>query len=285
MIYGVGASEGAVAVCARWAAARPSSAWASVQLGASLIVSGWKVRGDSYTDEVDASAWAPFLSKLQSAEDPLRRAAELDPKLAEPYVWLIHSGLGQGAPHEHLHELFVAATARSPLHWPAHYKYFLACTEKWSGSHAGMFAFVKDHVRPLPKGQIVHSLSAAACCELALSIGSAKGNKAALDTLRDPSHAGDVTAALHAWLDTTPDKLDQKLERASGAFAGYALNHFAVALYLTGAEVPARAVLAALGGVIETVPWAWISSGPRERLNPAFTYDRVCRELGVPLSS
>ena len=281
MIYGVGASPGAVPVCARWRAARPSSAWANVQLGASLIVSGWTLRGDSYAEDVDADAWAPFLDQLQSAEDPLHRAADLDPTLAEPYAWLMHSGLGQGAPRQHLHALFVAATTRVPLHWPAHYKYFLACTEKWGGSHADMFAFVTDPVSALPAGHIAHCLAAVACCELAL----AEGVKSASRTLREPRFASDVTAALHAWLDATPDRLDRKLERASGAFAGYALNHFAVALYLCGAEAPARAVLAALGGVIETVPWCWLASGPREKLNPAFTCDRVCRELGVTASS
>lgn len=283
IIYGFAASENSVPLSAEWAAKHPNSAFANVLLGASLIVSGWKIRGGSYAEDVGESAWAPFLSKLESAEEPLRRAIQLDNKIAEPYSWLIHAGLGQGASREEQYLLFSEATSRVPLHWASHYKYFNVVTEKWGGSHNEMFSFVRNRTKEAPVGDMLHCLIPMAYNDLALSAVSERGTKAAYATLRQPQFAKEVATALYAWLGTTPENLARRLVSVSGGFAGYGLNQFGVALYICGAQNEARAVLESLNGEIESVPWAWIGKGLRERINPAFVYDRVCKELGVAL--
>jgi len=68
-----------------------------------------------------------------------------------------------------------------------------------------------------------------------------------------------------------------------GGFGRHALNQFAAATYVSGAEKEARAVLSALGGEIESLPWRWLAAGIRERIALAFVYERACRELGVAL--
>lgn len=281
MIYGFAASESSVQISAAWATKHPNSAFANIVVGASLIVSGWKIRGDNYAEDVDDNAWAPFLKKLSSAEEPLLRAARLDASIAEPYAWLIHFGLGQGASKEDQYRLFVEATSRVPLHWPAHYKYFNVVTEKWGGSHDEMFDFVRSSTRKAPRGNMLHCLIPSAYNDFALSIVSERGVDTAHQTLRKPQFAEEVAAALYAWLDATPENLPSKLENASGGFSSYGLNQFGVALYVCGARREAKTVLNALHGEIESVPWAWIADGVKERLNPAFVYDRASRELGA----
>ncbi|WP_220809178.1 hypothetical protein [Noviherbaspirillum aridicola] len=274
LIYGFACHEGAVPAASRWAQAASGSSLAHTVLGASLIISGWKIRGDSYAEHVDADAWRPFLESLGRAEEPLLIAADLDKTSADPLAWLIHAEVGGDGDRKKLEHLFLAATSRSPLHWPAHYKYFAATTEKWGGSHQEMFRFARTASGRAPGGHLIHCLVPAAYCEYRLATG-----EDARKTIRTRRCAQEVAAALHAWADATPDTLAEKLSSIAGGFSDYGLNHFAVACYLCGADKEARDVVAALRDEIETVPWAWISDGIRERANPGFIHDRVKREL------
>jgi hypothetical protein len=280
LIYGFASGDNAVAIAANWAQACPGSSLAHTVLGASLIVSGWNIRGGSYSDNVEEGAWKPFLDKLKDAQEPLRIAARLDPSTADPYAWLIHAELGAGGAREQLDALFSEAVMRSPLHWPSHYKYFLATTEKWGGSHRDMFKFAEDVSQRAPRGSILHSLVAGAYTEFALALGPKSWAR-----IRTKENAAKVVNALQNWLDASASTTGDKLERVGGGFSSYALNHFAVACYLCGANAQAKELLAALNGEIERVPWGWIASGVRERLNPGFVYDRALRELAdVPQS-
>ena len=274
LIYGFATGSNSVPLAARWATACGGSSLAHTLLGASLIVTGWKVRGDSYADDVDPGAWKPFLDSLKNAEEPLHRAAGLDKGSADPYSWLIHAELGGEGSRERLTSLFSEATSRVPLHWPSHYKYFNATTQKWGGSHREMFKFADETSGRAPRGSILHSLVPAAYNDYALALGRRASRR-----MRTTEHAAKVSSALYSWLDATPATLGGRFERLSGGFSGYALNQFAVACYLCGADNEAKATVDALHGEIEPAPWVWIAKGVRERINPAFVYDRAKREL------
>jgi hypothetical protein len=279
LIYGIANFDGAVPLVSRWIQIRPRSALAHTVLGASLVVGGWKIRGGAYAEQVDQHAWAPFLKMLDEAKAPLQAAADLDKTSADPYAWLIHAELGGDAvrgsgERDKVKSLFRAAIGRSPLHWPAHYKYFVATTEKWGGSHSEMFGFVRAVSSRSPRGNLVHCLVAQAYTEYALAAG-AQGRQA----IHTRQCASEVATALYAWLDASPATLAEKLLRAGTPFADHALNHFAVACYLCGANREAQAVLEALRGEIQTVPWVWIADGARERGDPGFVHDRVRKEL------
>ncbi|HEY9109418.1 MAG TPA: hypothetical protein VIN58_22280 [Roseateles sp.] len=276
LVYGLAATEGSVPLVVAWVQARPQSAWAQIALGAGLIVTGWEIRGGSYAEDVDEAAWQPFLSQLAAAEEPLERAMRLDDRLAEPYVWRIHAGLSQDIDRALLSQWFEAALARDPLHGPAHLKYFVSQTEKWGGSHQEMFTFARQCSSQAKAGSLLHALIPAAFNEYALATRD-KGFAA----LRTPANAREVSEALHVWLGARPGQVDEKLERVSGGFAPWCLNEFAAACYLCGADAEARILLQALRGEITPTPWAWLVSGVRERANPAFVYDRVCKELKV----
>lgn len=284
MIYGASGSENAVAHAAKWVMNAPDSAMAHVLLGASMIAAGWEIRGDIYAKDVDDSAWQPFMAKLTGAEEPLLRAIALDPRSAEAHSWLITAGRGQGRDLAALRNIFDLAIARTPLHWASHFAFFKATTEKWCGSHKEMFKFVRNVSQGAPRGHVLHCLIPAAYCDYALAVRSEKGCKAISPALKHSKFADEVVHALYAWLNATSDNLQDKLLAVSGGFASYGVNHFAVALYLCGAKKEARAVLSALSGQIDEMPWRWISDGIREGLNPAFVYDRACRELGVVIA-
>ncbi|MDP1902372.1 MAG: hypothetical protein Q8K96_18280 [Rubrivivax sp.] len=276
LIYGFATDERSVPLAAAWAVTMPRSSVAHTLLGASLIVTGWKARGNSYADDVDAGAWQPFLEGLENAEQPLHMAANLDPASADPWAWLIHAAFAQDAARAELKRLFAEATSRTPLHWPSHYKYFNATTQKWGGSHEEMFAFAHASARSAPRASVIHCLVPAAYNDYALALG-----RRSHERIRTKKSAAEICGALYAWLNTDAAGLDRRLERLSGGFSSYGLNHFAVACYLCGAHADAKALLQALHGEIESTPWVWIASGLRERTDPAFVHDRVCRELGV----
>jgi hypothetical protein len=279
LIYGIANFDGAVPLVSRWAVIRPRSALAHTVLGASLVVRGWKIRGGAYAEQVEEDALAPFLKMLDDAKAPLQAAADLDRTSADPYAWLIHAELGGDAvrrsgARDKVNSLFRAAIGRSRLHWPAHYKYFIVTTEKWGGSHAEMFDFVRAVSSRSPRGNLLHCLVAQAYTEYALAAGP-QGRQA----IRTRQCALEVATALYAWLDASPATLADKLLRAGSAFADHALNHFAVACYLCGAHQEAKAVLGAMRNEIQTVPWAWIADGAREQADLGFVHDRVRREL------
>jgi hypothetical protein len=278
LIYGIANFDGAVQLVSRWLEFRPDCALAHTVLGASLVVGGWKIRGGAYAEQVDEGVSAPSLKMLGDAKAPLQAAADLDKTSADPYAWLIHAELGgavrRSDARDKVKSLFRAAIGRSKLHWPAHYKYFVATTEKWGGSHSEMFGFVRAVSSRSPRGNLVHCLVAQAYTEYALAAGP-QGRQA----IHTRQCASEVAAALYAWLDASPATLAEKLLRAGTPFADHALNHFAVACYLCGANRESQAVLEALRGEIQTVPWVWIADGARERGDPGFVHDRVRKEL------
>lgn len=275
LVRAIADEENAVPAASRWVQAQPRCALAQLLLGASLVADAWKIRGGAYAEDVDAGAWEPFFRTLKEAETPLQASAGLDTALADPYAWLIVAEVGGEGEDDKLRTLFRSAIARSSLHWGAHYSYFMATTEKWGGSHKEMFGFARAVSKRSPKGRALHALLAAAYCEYALATGPKAG-----DTIRTPQCAAELRAALYAWLDTTPDRLEARLAEVADGVGELAMNHFAVACYLVGANAEAKILLEALRGEIQSIPWAWIADGPRERSDPGFVHDRVKRELG-----
>lgn len=283
-VYGFAQSEGSVEQARAWLAQLPRSFFAHVALGAALIVAGWQIRGGAYAKDVDKKDWGPFLEKLGEAKDVLSRATEMAQPFADAHAWLIHAGAGSGEEPAQLKAWFDAAIAREPLHWGAHYKYFMSTTLKWGGSHKAMFAFARSSAAKAGKRCLLHVLVPMAYAEFALAETARKHAKVTAEKMRHRSYAKELTHALHQWAGAPPGQLEDALVDVGGPFRGHALNHFGATLYLTGAKTEARAVFKALNGQIECAPWAWISRGVKERIAPGFVFDRACREMGVPLA-
>lgn len=274
ILYGLAKNPQCVQLTAKWAQACEQSAMASLALGAMVILTGWEIRGNAYAEYVDQAAWAPFMQRMEDADEPLLRAAELDPRWADPFTWLIHAAIGRGEPREVLRGLFERACERDPLHWPTHRKYFNATTDKWGGSHDEMFAFADECSGKAPRGSLLHALVASAFNEYVLAL---RGEPEAA-SVRSEANAGKVARALHAMLDATAGTVAQRLAQ-DPAIPRSVLNEFAVACYVTGAYPEAKAVIGALRGEIEQLPWAWLAQDMKELRNPAWIHDRVLKAV------
>lgn len=274
LIHAFSGYNDAVALAQGWTRACSGSSLAHTVLGASMISNAWRIRGGAYAGEVDEDAWQPFHKGLDDAEEPLLKAARLDPATADPYGWLILAEVGKSGDRDLVESHFAQAKARVPLHWPAHYKYFMATTDKWGGSHKEMFRFAHKTGEIAPRGSMLHCLMPLAYCEYALALEGEICKQ-----VRSHEHAARISASLYAWLDASPATLESRLDALSSGFANFGLNHYAVACYLCGANKEARALMAALNGEITTLPWAWIADGLREDRNTGFVHDRVQRDL------
>lgn len=274
LIHAFSRQDDAVALAQQWVRNRSGASIAHTMLGASMIASAWKIRGSTYADAVDEQAWEPFHRGLERAAQPLLEASRLDTAAADPLAWLIVAEVGKSGDRDLIDDYFAQATARVPSHWPTYYKYFMATTEKWGGSHKEMFRFAQKSAEGAPRGSMLHCLMALAYCEYALALEGEIDQQ-----VRGASHAARISAALYAWLDASPATLEDRLNALSGGFATLGLNHFTVACYLCGADDEARMLLAALNGEITVVPWAWIADGMRESRHYGFVHDRVQREL------
>ncbi|QNA89344.1 hypothetical protein G4G28_14255 [Massilia sp. Dwa41.01b] len=266
--------DDAVELAQQWVQSRSGSSIAHTLLGASMIGKAWKIRGSAYGKNVDPAAVQPFFDLINGAPQPLLEAARLDAVAADPFAWLILAEVRRSGDRDLIDQYFAQATARVPMHWPTHYRYFMVTTEKWGGSHERMFRFAQESAERAPRGSAIHFLVALAYCEHALALGAN-----AVKQLRNASHAARVSTALYAWLNATPATLEEKLHQPRHGFRAVGLNHFAVACYLCGAGKEARALVAALERSIMPVPWAWIADGKRESIHPGFVHDRVQREL------
>lgn len=270
--------DDAIDLAQQWVRASSGSSSAHTVLGASMIGKAWKIRGAARASAVDAQAWQPFQNGLDSAAEPLHEAARLDSAAADPFAWLILAEVRKSGDRALVEQYFAQATARVPLHWPTYYRFFMATTEKWGGSHDAMFRFAQSSAEGAPRGSTMHCLVALAYCEYGLALEADIYQK-----VRNATHAARISAALYAWLDASPDtlkdKLKDKLNNVSSGFGAVGLNHFAVACYLCGANQEAKALVAALNREITLVPWAWFADGARENRHLGFVHDRVQREV------
>lgn len=274
LIHTFSQRDDAVALAQQWVRTSSSSSIAHTVLGASMIGKGWKIRGAAYARSVDAQAWEPFQNWLDNAAEPLLEAARLDTAAADPFAWLILAEVRKSGDRALVEKYFVQASTRVPLHWPTYFRFFMATTEKWGGSHDAMFRFAQTSAEGAPRGSMMHCLMALAYCEYGLALEGEIYNK-----VRNATHAARITASLYAWLDASPTTLQDRLNDANSGFGAVGLNHFAVACYLCGANKEAKALVAALKREIMPVPWAWIADGVRENRNLGFVHDRVQREV------
>jgi hypothetical protein len=283
LISGFSEKKDGLDLATSWVSARPLSAFANVVLGASLIQAGWNYRGNSYAKDVEEDAVDLFVNYQIDSLIPLQKAAELDPKLVDPFNWMISACMGISSPPEEQAQLFSEAILRDKFNFTAYSKYFLTLTEKWGGSNKEMFQFVRDASQQAPRGSPLHILTPEAYMELILE----KRGELNLDDFKkffkNKKYAKELTEALYAWLDCAPNNLEKAISSNNSVHKLFGLNMFGAALFFCDATTEARAVIRELKGQIGPHPWGWICLSQKECKNVGFVYDRACRELGVPI--
>lgn len=266
-----------------WVAACPQSAWAWVVLGRCVLQAGWRIRGYEYAAEVSRARLRRFGEHVQQATGLFERALSIEPMRAEAYAGLINCGMASDGELEQLQHWLQRGLDADPWNFACLYHFHKATTHKWGGSHEVMLDFVQWIHAGAPRGDAAHLLVAEACCELAMAeLDAVKHRYGRLrQRMEQSAYRTQVVDALYAWLDADAQSLPQRLAMVEESIGRYGLNQFALALYFTGAREQACAVIEALGGRIQELPWAWFPFLQRDARRPGFVHDRICRSLGL----
>jgi hypothetical protein len=130
--------------------AEDPAAW--LASAASLVGYAWQIRGRGDASSVDEDAWPSFFAVLGEAETQLRRAADLAPADATPWVLGLRSGRGLQLDRAELDRRFHEAIERVPFHLGAVAGHLQNLCAKWHGSAEEMFAFARWVTDTAPAG-------------------------------------------------------------------------------------------------------------------------------------
>ena len=285
ILEGFAYPHNAVDLAEAWQSEMPDSYWANIVYASTKIHQGWQIRGGSYAEDVDESAWKQFFECLRDSEPAIYKAMDLNEQSAFPHSLLIVAAMAQDASAEQLSKIFNQAISIQPLHILCYHAYFSTLTDKWGGSHELMFNFVRDTCLILPEGHSLHSLTAQAYSEYILQLSSDRDVDFALNMLNTPKYRLEITSSFYQWLHATPKNLEEKLQQKCATpdqdDTASSLNHYAMVLYVCGAEYEAKHAVKALNGKIQQVPWSWIAKGIKQQFGTEFVFDKVCKKLGV----
>ncbi|MDX3072347.1 hypothetical protein [Streptomyces sp. MI02-7b] len=222
--------------------------------GLALLVAGargvswaWEARTGARASHVSREQFRIFHERLETAEDLLYRAAELEPGWASPWYFLQMCGRGLQIGPDLARLRFEASVRRVPGHLGAHQQHLQQVCAKWSGSHEEMHAFARESMESGPEGGPLGVLVAVAHLEhwLHLDQGadsayilqdhvSRELHEAADRSIRHPGFAGRIEAV-------------------------ECYNVFAMAFALAGEKRAAAAAFAATRGLVTRSPWQYIN--------------------------
>ncbi|MFD8477845.1 hypothetical protein [Kitasatospora sp. NPDC059673] len=218
--------------------------------GARHIHWGWEARTGARAQYVSEEQWRTFHERLEAGEELLFKAAELDPELLGPWLFLQMSGRGASIDRAAARYRFDAALRRSPGHPASHRQRLQQLCEKWSGSHEQMHSFARASMLAAPEGSPLGELVALAHIEHWLALPSGE-DASYMD--RDP-----VRAQLHEAADRSIRHPDH-LRRRNWPQAH---NTFALAFYLAGQPHAANLIFQEIGGAVCEDPWNYLGGDP-----------------------
>jgi hypothetical protein len=214
------------------------------------IGEAWAVRGSGRASDVDEESWPVFHAGLREAEQDLREAIRLAPDDATPWGYLLLTGRGLEKTVSELRALFEEARRRDPQGWLAPYMALDAVSEKWSGTHEEMFAFVREVTSAEREGSPLHALVPLAHVERWLSFST-----------EDPPDR----KAQQGWFGRrdVQEEIRKAWQRGPqspafrpGRFVATQLNSFAFAFSLGGDAGRARELFQQIGARATRSPWS-----------------------------
>ncbi|MFD7735315.1 hypothetical protein ACFV6F_33645 [Kitasatospora phosalacinea] len=256
MVEAVADVQGAEVSVGKALAAAPDDPLLQLVQGARHVSWAWEARTRASARNVTEEQWKTFHERLESAEEHLYRAAELDPQLLGPWYFLQISGRGASLDRDAARNRFEAALRRSPGHLASHRQRLQQLCDKWQGSHEQMHAFARRAMLAAPEGSPHGELVARAHVEHWL----------ALPPQEDAAYMGQerVRAELHEAADRSVRHPDYVRGRDWAATH----NEFAMAFALAGQPAAANLLFAELGGLATERPWAYWG-------DPAEVYQRT----------
>ncbi|MFJ1751766.1 hypothetical protein [Kitasatospora sp. NPDC088134] len=213
--------------------------------GARHVSWAWEARTGARAQYVGEDQWKLFHQRLESAEEHLYRAAELDPELLGPWYFLQISGRGASLDQVAARHRFEAALRRRPGHVASHRQRLQQLCEKWSGSHEQMHSFARRSMLAAPEGSPLGQLVARAHLEHWLSLPAGE----------DAAYIGrpQVREELHEAADRSVRHPDY----VRGRDWPVAHNEFAMAFALAGQPAAAHLLFTEIGDLVTELPWAY----------------------------
>ena len=212
--------------------------------GARNIVWGWEARTGAYAKDVNRDQWRLFHERLETAEEQLLEAAELQPEWTAPWRRLLTSGRGMSLGPVVNRTRRDAALCRDPLDLATHVEWVSYLQPRWSGEPGQALSFARRAFGRAPEGHPLGCVIATAYIEEWMESGRG-------DCLKKPTVQGDLRAAAeHSILH--PDYV-----RTTGWQNQF--NTFAMALSLAGERPTARRVFRALDGAFTRGTWSYLA--------------------------
>lgn len=238
-------------------------------LGAARIRAAWRIRGAAYARHVGQERFERFRRVLETAAEPLLRAAELDPDDPVPWDLLQWHALGLDAGREELDHLWMELWSRDSHLVSGHLSRLQVLCPKWRGSPQELFTFARETVRFAAPGDPRGALVAIAHFEnIAGLLGDAAEPPATLfrGYYSHPDVAVEISQTADRWLE----------ERSTHSQAAVAAHFLGAAAYYGGDTNLARRLLADAGRKVpDWSPWALTG------WSTGHTYARARRELGL----
>lgn len=234
---------------AAWKRTRPNSPSAWLMDGAQAVNGAWEARGDGHAETVKEEAIAVFFARLEEADASLQRAASLDPGDATPWSWLIRTAIGLQLDKDEIGRRFNESIRRAPQHRQAHTARMQSLCQKWYGSNAEMWDFVRTSTAGIEPGSPLHVLTAEAHIETWFASANEEGLVPA-DFFREPAIQRSLRAAAEAAFDPRGFKpgIDSLRNR----------NYFAFCFWKAGMHREAATQFAAIGNWVTESPWCFV---------------------------
>ncbi|MQY08328.1 tetratricopeptide repeat protein [Actinomadura macrotermitis] len=232
-------------------------------LGRARVEEAWAIRPDARARAVQATGYTAYTRRMQTAREPLMRAAELRPDDPVPWEAMLWLALGLDLDREDKDALWRQASRRGPALYGAHVARVVSLSPQWGGVPEEMFDFVR----------------------LALSTADRRDPRAALLPLAYFEYfvqeRSGVIRGASSWF--APGEIRDVAEAARGWFEGprphprtiEAHNLFGAAFHLADARRPARQHLLRTFGRPSGLPWTYLGG------DGVGQYLKACRHLNV----
>lgn len=248
----------------------PSCAEAWLVRGAYKIKWAWEARGGDFSNSTSGFTFDVFFERLEEAEDDLNRAIDLVPANAEPYCYLLTSGMGLQISEEEMFARFTELKVRSPYHFGGHVAKLYSMTQRWGGSHEEMFQFAYDALKEVPEGSGLHALVADAHIERWFEYVLDEGKAAGSLYIKSSNVRNDLKRAYEKSLGSP--------KYIPGGEDAIYRSYFAAAFYLSGQHTLASNEMDKLSKQIPEYPWALLSSRPWDITDAGYVVDRIQKQ-------
>jgi hypothetical protein len=236
----------------RWVADEPGSTLPLLIQGCHAVSWAWEARGSAYASATSAEQFAGFFERLAFAEKCLKEVTERDPADTTAWTWLTTSARGSQVGRDESAARFNAVLAHAPEHLIAHEQRLQFLCDKWSGSHAEMFAFAREALARSTPGGLLPTLMVDAHLEYWLRLPSGEDEA----HIRSAAARQDlVVAAQHSVLNAHFRPVFGWPARANG---------LAMTLYMASEFGWAARVFDVIGDHVTRFPWHYIAASGSE---------------------